>query len=199
MTNVRLLIQLCLTISLGIHKTACLADLFSGRSYCVETSYLICGAYWLTGFFAVGMSTVRVFGAGYKISFFVGLTLSLLDFLRLLLIIVKYSVCLIFFIKCFFSTHDCAFLMSRGLVNFGSRDLEVMFTDLTSWSLRLFLSIPLFIGKSLFLKMPVNLIQYHGAVESFNNRHFACELKYRDLSLRNHYNNNIFAHCFFFP
>ena len=44
--------------------------------------------------------------------------------------------------------------------------------------------------------MPVNLIQYRGAVGSFNNRHSARELKYRNLSLRNHY-HNIFAHCFF--
>ena len=61
MTIISVLIQLCLTISLGIHKTACLTNLFNGRSYCVETSHLICGAYRLTGFFAVGMSTDRVF------------------------------------------------------------------------------------------------------------------------------------------
>ena len=46
--------------------------------------------------------------------------------------------------------------------------------------------------------MPVNLIQYRGAVGSFNYRHSARELKYRNLSLRSHYHNNIFAHCFFF-
>ena len=34
-----------LTTSLGIHKTACLTDLFTVRFYCVETSHLICGAY----------------------------------------------------------------------------------------------------------------------------------------------------------
>ena len=151
-TITSVLIQLCLTISLGIHKTACLTNLFSGRSYCVETSHLICGAYRLTGFFAVGMSTDRVFRAGYTISFFVSLALSLLDFLRLLLIIFKYLVYLVFFIKCFFSTQDCAFPMSRGLVNFGRRDLGVMFTDVTSWSLRRFLNIPLFIGKSFIFK-----------------------------------------------
>ena len=50
MTILSVLIQICLTISLGIHKTDCLTDLFSGRSYCVETSHLICGAYRLTGF-----------------------------------------------------------------------------------------------------------------------------------------------------
>ena len=61
MTIISVLIQLCLTISLGIHKTACLTNLFNGRSYCVETSHLICGAYRLTSFFAVGMSTDRVF------------------------------------------------------------------------------------------------------------------------------------------
>ena len=44
--------------------------------------------------------------------------------------------------------------------------------------------------------MPVNLIQHRGAVGSFNNRHSARELKYRNLSLRSH--NNIFAHCFFY-
>ena len=152
MTIISVLIQLCLTISLEILKTACLTNLFGGRSYCVETSHLICGTYRLTGFFAVGMSTERVFQAGYTISFFVSLALSLLDFLRLLLIIFKYLVYLVFFIKCFFSTQDCAFPMSRCLVNFGHCDLGLMFTDVTSWSLRLFLNIPLFIGKSFIFK-----------------------------------------------
>ena len=46
--------------------------------------------------------------------------------------------------------------------------------------------------------MSVNLIQYRGAVGSFNNRHSARELKYCNLSLRSHYHSNIFAHCFFF-
>ena len=152
MTIISVLIQLCLTIILGIHKIACLINLFSRRSCCVETSYLICGAYRLTGFFIVGMSADRVFRAAYTISFFVSLELSLLDFLRLLLKIFKYLVYLVFFIKCFFSTQDCAFPMSRGLVNFGRRDLGVMFTDVTSWSLRRFLNIPLFIGKSFIFK-----------------------------------------------
>ena len=90
------LIQLWFTISLGIHKRACLKNLFSGRSYCVETSHLICGAYRLTGFFTVGVSTDKVFRAGYAISFFVSLALYLLDFLRLLLIIFRYLVYLVF-------------------------------------------------------------------------------------------------------
>ena len=102
MRIISVLIQYCLTTSLGIHKTACLTNLFSGRFYCVETSYLICGAYRLTGFFTVGMSTHRVFQAGYTISFLVSLALSLLDLLCLLLIIFKYFVYLVFFIKCFF-------------------------------------------------------------------------------------------------
>ena len=152
MTIICVLIQLWLTISLGIHNIACLTNLFCGRSYCVETSHLICGAYRLTGFFAVGMSTDRVFRAGYTISFFVSLALSLLDFLHLLLIIFKYLVFLVFFIKCFFSTQDCAFPMSRGLANFGRPDLGIMFTNVTSWSLLLFLNIPLFIGKSFIFK-----------------------------------------------
>ena len=83
--------QLCLTISLGIHKIVCSINLISGRSYCVEASHLICGAYQLTVFFAVGVSTDKVFRANYMISFFVSLELSLLDFLRLLLVIFKYS------------------------------------------------------------------------------------------------------------
>ena len=80
MTIISVLMQLCLTASLGIHKTACLTDLLSGRSYCVESSQLIYGGYRLTGLFAVGMSTDRVFLAGYTISFFVSLALSFLDF-----------------------------------------------------------------------------------------------------------------------
>ena len=152
MTIISALIQLCLTISLGTQKTACLTNPFSGCSCCVETGHLICGAYRLTGFFTVGMITDRVFLAGYTISFFVSLALSLLDFLRLLLIIFKYLVYLLFFIKCFFGTQDCAFPVSRGLVDYVHCDTEVMFIDVTSWTLRLFLNISLFIGKSFIFK-----------------------------------------------
>ena len=45
MTIIRVLIQFCLKISLGIHKTACLTDLFSERFYCLETSHLIWHTY----------------------------------------------------------------------------------------------------------------------------------------------------------
>ena len=141
-----------LTISLGIQKTSCLTNLFRGCSCCVETSHLICSAYRLTGFFTMGMTTERVFRAGYTISFFVSLTLSLFDFSRLLLIIFKYLVYLVFFIKCFFGTQDCALPVSRGLVDFACRDTGVMFTDVASWSLQLCLNIPLFIGKSFIFK-----------------------------------------------
>ena len=70
----------------------------------------------------------------------------------MLLIIFKYSAYLVFFIKCFFSSQDCACPMSRGLVNFGRRELGKMFIDVTSWSLRLFFNIPFLIGKSLIFK-----------------------------------------------
>ena len=152
MTIISVLIHLCLTISLGIQKTACLTNLFSGCSCCVETSHLICSAYRLTVFFTMGMTTERVFRAGYTISFFVSLALSLLDFLRLLLIIFKYLVYLLFFIKCFFGTQDCAFPVSRGLVDYARCGPGVMFIDVTSWTLQLFLNIPLFIGKSFIFK-----------------------------------------------
>ena len=151
MTIISILIQLCLTISFGVHKTACLTNLFSGYSHCVETSHLICSAYWLTGFLLSNVCW-QGFRADYTISFFVRLAFSLLDFLCLLLIIFKYLVCLVFFIKCFFCTQDCAFPMSRGFANFGRRDIEVMLTGVTSWPLRLFLNIPLFIGKSFIFK-----------------------------------------------
>ena len=98
------------------------------------------------------MTTDRVFRAGYTILFFVSLALSLFSFLRLLLIIFKYLVYLVFFIKCFFGTQDCAFPVSRGLVDYACRDTGVMFTDVASWSLQLFLNIPLFIGKSFIFK-----------------------------------------------
>ena len=138
-----------LTISLGIQKTDCLTNLFRGCSCCVETSHLICSAYRLTGFFTMGMTTERVFRAGYTILFFVSLTLSLFDFLRLLLIIFKYLVYLVFFIKCFFikcffGTQDCAFPVSRGWVDFAHCNPGVMFTDVASWSLRLFLNTPVY-------------------------------------------------------
>ena len=151
MTVISVLIQLCLTISLGIQNTACLTNLFSGCSCCVETGHLI-GAYRLAGFFTVGMTTDRVFQAGYTISFFVSLALSFLDFLCLLLIIFKYLVYLLFFVKCFFGILDCAFPVSRGLVDYAHCDPGVMFTEFASWTLRLFLNIPLFIGKSFIFK-----------------------------------------------
>ena len=131
MTIISVLIQLCLTISLGIQNTACLTKLFSGCSCCVETGHLICGTYRLAGFFTVRMTTDRVFRAGYTISFFVSLALSLLDFLCLLLIIFKYLVYLLFFIKFFFGTEDCAFPVSRGLVDYAHCDPEVIFIDVT--------------------------------------------------------------------
>ena len=93
---------------------------------------------------------------------------------------------LVFFIKCFFSTQDCAFPMSRGSVNF------VSFYGHSGccWtSLCLFES---------FLKIPVNLIRYSGAVQSFNNRHSAREIKYCTLFLWSHYHNNIFELPFCF-
>ena len=151
MTIISVLIQPFLKISLGIQNTACLTNPFSGCSCCVETGHLI-GAYRLAGFFTVGMTTDRVFRAGYTISFFVSLALSLLDFLRLLLIIFKYLVYLLFFIKCFFGTQDCAFPVSRGLVDYARWEPGVMFIDVASWTLRLFLNIPLFIGKSFIFK-----------------------------------------------
>ena len=99
MTITSVLVQLCLTISLKIHKTACSINLFILCEiclYCVQTSPLICGAYWLTGFFAVRMSTDGVSRANYMISFVVSLALSLLELLRPLLIIFRYSVYLYF-------------------------------------------------------------------------------------------------------
>ena len=139
-------------ISFEIQNSACLTNLFSGCSCCVETGHLICGAYRLAGFFTVGMTTDRVFRAGYTISFFVSLALSLLDFLRLLLIIFKYLVYLLFFIKCFFGTQDCAFPVSRGLPDYACCGPGMMFIDVASWTLRLFSGIPLFIGKSFIFK-----------------------------------------------
>ena len=91
--------------------------LFSGRLYCVETSRLIWGAFRLTGFFAVRMSTDGIFWANYTISFLVSFAFCLLDFLRLLLMVFKYSAYLVFLIKCFFRTQNCALPMSKGLVN----------------------------------------------------------------------------------
>ena len=103
-------------------------------------------------FFHRGDDYWQGFGVGYTISFFISFVLSLLDFLRLLLIILKYLVYSVFFIKCFFGTQNYAFQKRRGLVSFAHRDPGVMFTDVASWSLRLFLNTPLFIGKSFIFK-----------------------------------------------
>ena len=90
----------------------------------------------------------------------------------------------------FFRHSGLCFPVSRGLVNFARRDHGVMFVDVASWSLWLFLNIPLFIGKSFIFK--------DGEWRVLNNRHSARELKYRNLSLQSHYHNKFFAHCFFF-
>ena len=126
----------------------CMFSLCGNRSFDLRCSSHLIG--WV--FFTVGMTTDRVFQAGYTISFFVILALSLLDFLRLLLIIFKYLVYLLFFIKCFFGTQDCAFPVSRGLPDYARCGPGVMFIDVASWTLRLFLNIPLFIGKSFIFK-----------------------------------------------
>ena len=114
MIIISVIIQLCLTISLRVHKTACSTK----HRYCVETSHLICGAYWRISFFAVAMSTGGVFRAGYTISFFVSLALSLLDFLCPLLIIFRYSVYLVFFIKMFFQYSEWCFSNEQGFGQF---------------------------------------------------------------------------------
>ena len=149
MTIISVLIQLCLTISFGIQNTACLTNLFSRCSCCVETGHLICGAYRLAGFFTVGMTTDMACRADYTISFFVSLAFSLLDFLHLLLIIFKCLVYLQFFIKC---TQDCAFPVSTGSVDYARCGPGVMLIDVASSTLRLFLNIPLFIGKFFIFK-----------------------------------------------
>ena len=137
---------------------------FSGCSCCVETGHLICRAYRLTGFYTVGMTTNRVFRAGYTISFFVSLTLSLFGFLRLLLIIFKYLVYLVFFVN-FFSVLRIVLFKWAGV----SSILPVVTLEWCSlmllhghygcsWTSLCLLESPS------FSKMPVNLIQYRGAV-----------------------------------
>ena len=135
----------------------------------METSQLICGAYQLAVFSNWGCLLSGFFEQTIQYDLLLAWHF-LLDFLRLL------------FMKYFFSTQDYAFPIRNDLVNFGFCDLGEMFTDVTSWSLRLFLSISLFMERLSFSKMPVNLIQYLGAVGNFNNRHSARELKYRNLS-----------------
>ena len=100
--------------------------------------------------------------------------------------------------KFIFGTQDCAFPVSRILVDYVRCGSGVMFIDIASWALRLFLNIPLFIGKSFIFNDAGWFDPISWGSGEFKNRHTACELKYRNLSLRSHYNNNIFAHCFFF-
>ena len=143
-TIISLFIQLCLTVSLGIHKTACSINLFSGHSWYVETSHLISSAYWLNDFFAVGMSTDGAFRGNYTISFFVCLALNLLGLLRLLLIVFKYSVDLVFFRKCF-SVLRIALFKWAGVWSM----LDVVTSERCSL---IFLNIPLFIRNSFVFK-----------------------------------------------
>ena len=114
MTIISVIIQLCVSISLGIHKTACSIDLFSGRPYCVETRHLIREAYRLTVFFRSGDVYWWGFSRRLYDNIFFSLALSLLDFLSLSWTNFEYSVYLIFCINFFFSTQKYAFLMSKG-------------------------------------------------------------------------------------
>ena len=85
--------------------------------YLERKNYTILTFFDSTGFFAVRMSTDGIFLANYTISFLVSFAFCLLDFLRLLLMVFKYLAYLVFLIKCFFRTQNCAFPMSKGLVN----------------------------------------------------------------------------------
>ena len=193
MTIISVLIQLCLTISLGIQNTACLTNLFSGCSCCVETGHLI-GAYRLAGFFTVGMTTDRVFRAGYTISSFVSLALSLLDFFNFYI----FGLSGIFH-KMFFRYSGLWFSSEQGFSQF-----------CPSWPwgdvhwCRFMVTMAVLEHPSVYWKFLhfqrcwLIWSNIMGAVWSFNNRHSACELKYRNLSLRSHCHNNIFAYCFFF-
>ena len=138
--------------------------------------------------FCSGESTGGAFRANYTISFFVCLALNLLGLLRLLLIVFKYSVDLVFFRKCF-SVLRIALFKWAGVWSM----LDVVTSERCSL---IFLNIPLLEILS-FSKMPVNLIQYRWAAGSFNKRHSARELKYCNLPLQSHYHNNVFADCFF--
>ena len=53
--------------------------------------------------------------------------------------------------------------------------------------------------RHVFLKMPVNLIQYRGTVGSFNSQHFAFVLKHKVQSLLIHSYSHAFSYyvCFF--
>ena len=183
---------------MGIHKTACSINLISRRSYCVETNHLIWGAYRLTGFFAVWVSTYKVFWGNYTIAFFVSLELPLLDCLRLLPVIFKYSACLIILIKLFSVLRIVLYQWARvwsiltvmTLERCSMMSLHGQYG--CSWT-------TLFLLESLsFSNMLVNLIQYHEVALSCNNWHSVCEFKYCNLPLQSHYHNNIFAYSFFF-
>ena len=56
-------IQLCLTISMGIHKTPCSVQISLVDVRTVSKLVI----WFLTGFFAVGMSTNEIFWVGYTI------------------------------------------------------------------------------------------------------------------------------------
>ena len=53
--------------------------------------------------------------------------------------------------------------------------------------------------RHVFWKMPVNLIQYRGTVEIFNNQHFVFGLRHKSQSLLIHTHSNVVSHyaCFF--
>ena len=157
----------------GNSENSLLTNLFGGCSCCVETDDLICGAYRLTGFFTVGMTTDRVFRAGYTISSFVSLALSLLDFFNFYI----FGLSGIFH-KMFFRYSGLWFSSEQGFSQF-----------CPSWPwgdvhwCRFMVTMAVLEHPSVYWKFLhfqrcwLIWSNIMGAVWSFNNRHSACELK----------------------
>ena len=154
---------------------------FNGCSHYLKASQMIYDTDRLTGFSVMGSSIERTFWAICKI-FFLNRILLLLPALRLAMIFLICMVYLVFFTLYFFSTLVCTKRFGKGFaylpVLTSDRRLFMLFLGLCSCFWPFFC----WLESNLFLKMPVNLIQYRRTVGVFNSQHFVFDLKQKSQS-----------------
>ena len=190
MTITSILLLFHLPISLIAHMNP-----FSGCLHCLEVSQVVCDANWLTGFSVMGISVGESSWAIYKI-FFVSRILLLLPVLHLALIFLIFMVYLVSFMLYCFSTLVCANLVGNSFGRFACVDLGSMFIDAVPIGLyRCFWPFFCWLGRHIFSKMLVNLIQYCETVGVFNSQHLVFVLKHKIQSLLIHSHSHVFSHC----
>ena len=91
-----------------------------------------------------------------------------------------------------FCTLVCSNLVAKCFGRFACFDLGSPFIDAVPLSVQELLTIFCWLGRHVFLKMPVNLIQYRGTVGIFNTQHFVVDLKHNIQALLIHSRSHVF-------